>query len=61
MPDQRIQQLITIDQLADMCQVSRRTVEKWNRTKTGPQPIRIGKYTRYRPSAVDAWLKKKAA
>lgn len=55
------QQLLTIDQLAEMCQVSRRTVEKWNREKTGPPPLRIGKYTRYRPSSVEAWLKKRIA
>lgn len=54
-------QLLTIDQLAEMCQVSRSTVVDWNRKKTGPRSIRIGKYTRYQPADVAAWLEAKSA
>jgi excisionase family DNA binding protein len=49
--------LLTIEQLADRLQVPVGTIRKWRAQGSGGPPgIRIGKYVRYRPSDVDAWL-----
>jgi predicted DNA-binding transcriptional regulator AlpA len=32
------------------------TVYQWRRQRTGPPGIRIGKYIRYDPAAVAAWI-----
>jgi excisionase family DNA binding protein len=55
-----VKQLLTPEQLADECQVPVSTIYRWNYTKTGPAPCRVGKHVRYRRSDVDAWLDEKA-
>lgn len=49
-------QLLTIEQLADRLQVPTGTVRKWRAQGTGPKGIRVGRFVRYRPADVDAWL-----
>lgn len=51
-----VPELITIDELAELCRVPRRSVESWNTARTGPAPIRLGKFTRYHRADVQAWL-----
>lgn len=48
--------LMTTDDLADYCNVTRRTVQNWRNTGRGPKPTRIGRYVRYRPVDVEEWL-----
>jgi excisionase family DNA binding protein len=50
------QEFLSIDQLAELLQVSRRTVESWNLRHTGPTITRIGKHVRYRREDVEDWL-----
>ncbi|MGW2591160.1 helix-turn-helix transcriptional regulator [Streptomyces sp. NPDC001515] len=37
------------------------TVYAWRRKKLGPPAIRIGKYLRYDPAAVQAWVREQTA
>jgi predicted DNA-binding transcriptional regulator AlpA len=48
--------LISIEQLAEDIQVPVPTLYKWRAKSYGPVSIKVGKYIRYRPEAIDAWL-----
>lgn len=48
--------LITPEQLAGALQVPVSTLYKWRASGTGPQSIKVGKYIRYRPAVVEAYL-----
>lgn len=48
--------LITPEQLAEALQVPVSTLYKWRAAGTGPQSIKVGKYIRYRPAAVESYL-----
>jgi excisionase family DNA binding protein len=45
-----------VDQLAAYLGVPKRTLYRWRTLHYGPQGIRVGRYVRYRRSAVDDWL-----
>jgi excisionase family DNA binding protein len=47
-------QLLTVDELAELLQVSRETIYTWNRKRTGPPYDESGKHIRYRSSDVQA-------
>ena len=52
--------LLTKDQVAELLQVSRRTVERME--ETGElEPVRIGRMVRYRPEDIDAFIGRKSA
>jgi len=55
------EELLTPEQLSDEAQVPVSTVYRWNYTRTGPTPLKLGKHVRYRRSDVNAWLEQKAA
>jgi excisionase family DNA binding protein len=48
--------MLTPEQLSDELTVPVSTIYRWNYTKTGPTPCRVGKYVRYRRDDVDRWL-----
>lgn len=48
--------LLTLDQVAERLNVSRRTIENLLRAKKGPQFIRIGRTKRFRPEDVESWV-----
>jgi excisionase family DNA binding protein len=48
--------LLTIDDLSDYLGVPKGTLYQWRSKGYGPSGIRMGKYVRYRPEDVDAWL-----
>lgn len=50
------ERLLTVKELAELCQVSVETVYYWRVKGYGPQGIRVGKHVRFRPSVVEAWL-----
>lgn len=50
------EELLSPQDLADLCQVLGATVYRWNHCGYGPSPLRIGRHVRYRPSDVDVWL-----
>jgi predicted DNA-binding transcriptional regulator AlpA len=37
------------------------TLKRWRTQRTGPAPLHIGRYVRYRRSAVETWLCEKDA
>jgi excisionase family DNA binding protein len=54
------EQLLTAEQVADLVQVPVSTVYRWNVTRSGPTPCKVGKYVRYRRADVDAWIASRA-
>lgn len=48
--------LLTLEQVAERLNVSRRTLENLVRAKKGPRFIRIGRAKRFRAGDVDAWV-----
>lgn len=50
------QPLLSIDDLADHLQIPKATLYRWRVDGKGPRGIRLGKYVRYRPGDVDAWV-----
>lgn len=53
--------LLTIDDLAAYLGVPKNTLYQWRTKGYGPVGKRIGKYVRYRPEDVDAWLEEQGA
>lgn len=49
--------LLTPEDLSTMLQMPERTLDDWRYRGLGPNFIRVGKRIRYRPAAVEAWLK----
>jgi excisionase family DNA binding protein len=47
---------LTVADLAQMLSVPVRTIYEWNSVGSGPAYYRVGRYVRYRPSDVKAWL-----
>lgn len=52
--------LLSIDDLAEMLQISPQTIYRWRYLGTGPVGVRIGKHVRYRVQDVEAWLDERA-
>lgn len=50
------EQLLTLQQVADLLQVPPKTIYQWNHSGTGPPRYRVGKYVRYRLRDVEKWL-----
>jgi excisionase family DNA binding protein len=48
--------LLTVRELADLLQVPSATIYAWRYKRKGPTAIPVGKYLRFRPEDVAAWL-----
>lgn len=48
--------LMTIEDLSDYLGIPVNTLYKWRTKGYGPAGRRVGKYVRYRPEDVDAWV-----
>ena len=48
--------LLTAQQVADMLQITVRTLHAWRKTGRGPLAVVDGKWVRYRPSDVEAYI-----
>jgi predicted DNA-binding transcriptional regulator AlpA len=54
--------LLTPEEVSDMLGgVPPATLKRWRTQRTGPAPLHIGRYVRYRRSAVETWLCEKDA
>lgn len=58
MSDER--QILTAEQVAELLQVSVRTVEEWRRTRTGPPYRKMGRHIRYLRAEVLVWFEELA-
>ena len=55
--DQLADVLLDISAVAELCQVSQRTVLRWVRQGYIPQPLRVGRrLLRFRRDDISAWL-----
>ena len=52
---------LTADDIAVIFEVPKETVYQWRRKHTGPPGFRIGKYIRYDPAAVHAYVTERMA
>lgn len=53
---ERIDRLMTVPELAEMLGIPVNTLYGWRCRGEGPPGYRIGRYVRYRRSAVETWL-----
>jgi excisionase family DNA binding protein len=49
-------ELLTVQQLAELLKVPVGTVYRWRHLGVGPRGIRVGRHVRYRQSDVEAFL-----
>jgi predicted DNA-binding transcriptional regulator AlpA len=54
-------ELLDSQELADYLKLPLSTVYVWQARGTGPDAIRVGRYTRYRMTAVRTWLDARSA
>lgn len=57
MADEQAEEYLTPEQLAELLQVSEKTLRRWRNEGTGPPFVRIGRIIRYRKRAALAWLR----
>jgi excisionase family DNA binding protein len=48
--------LLTIEEVAAVLRVPVDTLYYWRSTGYGPQALKVGKYLRWRPVDVEAWI-----
>jgi excisionase family DNA binding protein len=48
--------LLTQQQVAEMLQVSVRTLERWRQNGSGPPFVKVGRSPRYRLADIERWL-----
>jgi len=51
-------ELMTLEEVAEVFRVPPATVRKWRSNRDGPSGFRVGKYVRFRRSEVDKFIKK---
>lgn len=49
-------ELLTPQELADLCRVPLATVYRWNYLGSGPAFMKLGRHVRYLRAEVDRWL-----
>ena len=49
-------ELLTIEEVAEIFKVPVGTVRKWRTERTGPEGFRVGKYVRFRRSVVERFI-----
>ncbi|MDL5201206.1 helix-turn-helix domain-containing protein [Streptomyces sp. ALI-76-A] len=52
---------LTPDDIAEIFEVPKETVYQWRKKRTGPPGFRIGKYVRYDPADVSAYITQRKA
>lgn len=55
------ERLWSVEDVADYLQVPVETLYRWRKTRYGPRAARVGKYLRYEPADVRAWVRSRAA
>ncbi len=52
----KLDRLLSVTQLAELLGVPVPTLYKWRSQGQGPASLKVGRYVRYRPADVQAWL-----
>jgi excisionase family DNA binding protein len=55
-----LSRLLTVQEVADLLQVPPKTIYAWRYRGLGPTAVPVGKYLRFRPEDVAAWLEARA-
>ena len=50
------QPLMSVKELAELLQVSVKTIYDWRYRGLGPTAIRVGRHVRYEPDEIERWL-----
>jgi excisionase family DNA binding protein len=50
------QPLMSVKELAELLQVSVKTIYDWRYRGLGPAAIRVGRHDRYEPAEIERWL-----
>ena len=53
-----LERLMSINEVADILGIPAATLYGWRYKGEGPRGYRVGRFVRYRRSAVEAWLEK---
>lgn len=56
-----VERLWTVEEVADYLRVPVTTLYQWRYRRVGPRASRVGRYLRYDPAAVRAWVERQAA
>ena len=59
-PGKSLSRLLTVKELAELLQVPVQTIYTWRYKRIGPPAVPMGKYLRFRPEDVAAWLDSRA-
>lgn len=59
MGDRPPDELLTLEEVAAILKVPVTTLRKWRTAGTGPRGFRVGKYVRFRRSAVEQFIQEK--
>lgn len=51
-----LDRLMTVEEVADYLNVPVSTIYQWRHKGTGPRAFRVGRFLRYDPSDIRAWL-----
>ncbi|WP_411267437.1 helix-turn-helix domain-containing protein [Actinoplanes sp. KI2] len=54
-------EILTIEDVAEILKVPVGTVRKWRSARIGPKGFRVGKYVRFRRSSVDLFIEQREA
>jgi excisionase family DNA binding protein len=60
-PEEQEDQLLTIDEVAQIFKVPVATIRKWRSAREGPRAFRVGKYLRFRRSAIEDYIYQREA
>jgi excisionase family DNA binding protein len=56
-----VERLWSVEEVADYLQVPVETVYRWRKYRCGPRAARVGRYLRYDPADVRAWVRSRVA
>ena len=55
-PDEDIDDLLTLHEVAELLRVPEATLRYWRHCKTGPSSYKVGRHVRYERRELHAWL-----
>ncbi len=56
-----MEKLLSVEELADLLDIPKGTLYQWRHRGEGPPGARVGRFVRYDPEDVRAWLKERTS